>query len=354
MRERGRLVKRGTLGQDGDIEFWEEQKVENEGDAATADPPRDLDALVEEEEVRQLLETGVPPPQLSGTLPRSPLVGGSARPLVPSSTSDPLTTPSTRREYSTESFSLSYVKVGVPQHKASELSALRDSLREEAGWEITPGPDEKNNTTFEVDQSWRRELGREPPVKSARYHRWTERDYDKTFPNERFAQDMASGRRTPLSRLPRDEAIRYIKVRTRKDSAGSAGSSFNVFSKVIANKTEAYEERYADLLNIKLSPRAKLPGPDVPTMANLVRRVPPISVPRSPPLPPRGTVPPWKQRAVFGPGGNSTAPARSTSIKDKKEKLDIWGDDAMSAELRKLIEWGTPETDHSGSSSRSS
>lgn len=34
MRERGRLVKRGRLGEDGDIEFWPDDDGDGHGDAA--------------------------------------------------------------------------------------------------------------------------------------------------------------------------------------------------------------------------------------------------------------------------------------------------------------------------------
>lgn len=42
MRERGMLVKRGTLGEDGDLEFWEDgsttKKSERQGDGEGLDP----------------------------------------------------------------------------------------------------------------------------------------------------------------------------------------------------------------------------------------------------------------------------------------------------------------------------
>lgn len=42
MRERGRLVKRGTLGEDGDLEFWEDGSTtvrgERQGDGEGMDP----------------------------------------------------------------------------------------------------------------------------------------------------------------------------------------------------------------------------------------------------------------------------------------------------------------------------
>lgn len=33
MREKGQLVKRGSLGEDGDIEFWPENSLDGENDA---------------------------------------------------------------------------------------------------------------------------------------------------------------------------------------------------------------------------------------------------------------------------------------------------------------------------------
>lgn len=40
MREKGRLVKRGTLGEDGDVEFWEDGSTTSRGErqADGADP----------------------------------------------------------------------------------------------------------------------------------------------------------------------------------------------------------------------------------------------------------------------------------------------------------------------------
>lgn len=42
MRERGQLVKRGTLGEDGDVEFWEDgsttNRGERQGDSEGQDP----------------------------------------------------------------------------------------------------------------------------------------------------------------------------------------------------------------------------------------------------------------------------------------------------------------------------
>lgn len=42
MRERGQLVKRGTLGEDGDLEFWEDGTTtvrgERQGDGEGMDP----------------------------------------------------------------------------------------------------------------------------------------------------------------------------------------------------------------------------------------------------------------------------------------------------------------------------
>ncbi|KAK8126515.1 DNL zinc finger [Apiospora kogelbergensis] len=88
MRERGQLVKRGTLGEDGDIEFWEdgtvtERNKEAESEFETASTPGD----------------GVPASQQSSG---SPVANSPTRPQIGDATSSASgTTPSNRREYST-------------------------------------------------------------------------------------------------------------------------------------------------------------------------------------------------------------------------------------------------------------
>ncbi|KAH8675936.1 DNL zinc finger-domain-containing protein [Xylariales sp. PMI_506] len=81
MKEKGQLVKRGTLGEDGDIEFW---KDESASDAS------------------QAKEVSSPPPPETPTSPSAASLSGTSgqRPRVaaaPSPISD--ATPSTRRQY---------------------------------------------------------------------------------------------------------------------------------------------------------------------------------------------------------------------------------------------------------------
>lgn len=38
MREKGQLVKRGTLGEDGDVEFWEDGTTTNREERLTTEP----------------------------------------------------------------------------------------------------------------------------------------------------------------------------------------------------------------------------------------------------------------------------------------------------------------------------
>ncbi|KAI0964884.1 DNL zinc finger-domain-containing protein [Xylaria arbuscula] len=105
LREKGQLVKRGTLGEDGDIEFWE--------DAAAADPPRAGGASTvskgegdgERAEAETLRETRNPSFQTTDPTPSASLLPGDAgsRPSV-RGPSHQTTTPSTRRQYHIKKF----------------------------------------------------------------------------------------------------------------------------------------------------------------------------------------------------------------------------------------------------------
>ncbi|KAI1149311.1 DNL zinc finger-domain-containing protein [Nemania diffusa] len=106
LREKGQLVKRGTLGEDGDIEFWP--------DASTAPPgvaeagAASAEGEGEGDEARRLRETRDPSSQTTDPTPlgaSSVLPGGTgARPSTQQSVSHQSPTPSTRRQYHIKKF----------------------------------------------------------------------------------------------------------------------------------------------------------------------------------------------------------------------------------------------------------
>ncbi|KAI0508632.1 DNL zinc finger-domain-containing protein [Xylaria bambusicola] len=101
LREKGQLVKRGTLGEDEDIEFWADDTTDlpNAGDAT----PASARGEGETDEAKKLRETRNPSSQATNPTPSSSVLPGDSgtRPSVQGA-SHQNTTPSTRRQYSTE------------------------------------------------------------------------------------------------------------------------------------------------------------------------------------------------------------------------------------------------------------
>ncbi|KAK9782102.1 putative DNL-type domain-containing protein [Seiridium cardinale] len=106
MRERGQLVKRGTLGVDGDIEFWEDGTQTERGagssTAAKTGGPSELEAPNRDEEASTAREPRNPTAATTASSPAttatSPLSGSGPRPQL-SDTPSTNATPSTRRQY---------------------------------------------------------------------------------------------------------------------------------------------------------------------------------------------------------------------------------------------------------------
>ncbi|KAI0425433.1 DNL zinc finger-domain-containing protein [Xylaria sp. FL1042] len=97
LRERGQLVKRGTLGEDGDIEFWDDDAPgAGEADAAPSQGEGGKD------KARRLRETRDPSSQATRPTPSTSVLPGNmgTRPSVQSA-SHQSTTPSTRRQFVT-------------------------------------------------------------------------------------------------------------------------------------------------------------------------------------------------------------------------------------------------------------
>ncbi|KAI1740121.1 DNL zinc finger-domain-containing protein [Xylaria scruposa] len=108
LREKGQLVKRGTLGEAGDIEFWEDTPVDSDT-AASGEGAED--------EARRLRETRDPSSQATDPTPSPSVLAGDAgtRPSV-QGVSQQSPTPSTRRQYHTRSFR-------PPRHLVEESGA---------------------------------------------------------------------------------------------------------------------------------------------------------------------------------------------------------------------------------------
>lgn len=95
MKERGQLVKRGTLGEDGDIEFWEDG---TQTERVNRDTPNGTPALADACDSPSSQGTQPAPPSLPTTNTSGPLAGGDPRPKL-SSSSPTDHTPSSRRQY---------------------------------------------------------------------------------------------------------------------------------------------------------------------------------------------------------------------------------------------------------------
>ncbi|KAI0173355.1 DNL zinc finger-domain-containing protein [Hypoxylon sp. FL1284] len=116
MREKGQLVKRGTLGEDGDVEFWEDGSVTERGggaattagDSGASDDPAEvqdeLDALSEEENATRSREARDPSSGAAEPTNRTstPLSSTGSRPSL-GSTDNTNSVPSTRRQIYMES-----------------------------------------------------------------------------------------------------------------------------------------------------------------------------------------------------------------------------------------------------------
>ncbi|RYP91256.1 hypothetical protein DL770_002648 [Monosporascus sp. CRB-9-2] len=443
MRERGQLVKRGTLGEDGDVEFWEDETAADGADYVTSDAVKELDHLGEEEAASRLRETRDPSAQSTNVTarPSPPLGTGSARPTV-DGTSHSQSLPSTRRQYSSRrpAFRTAMSPVDFEREINALRDALRDDVEEEERYpvraqplssslpigrlpaaenlrkrEVISSPNGFTITKVDAGNPSHRVL-KKMREKAATYHDWTGVIPQKARPNpnELWAQSKAEGKRSVLDRLPREEAIVHAQRFIRKSHEGNP-SAINVFSKVVPKKIEALEAKFAHLE--RPLPRSYWPGPgrhDVSSdfelprgsrmLAEMIERAatprpaqstapkeagseppsmsgdpgtvsadaaraargepqetdPPVggsrgrysvlrrvSVPREkkphlPPrngVPPRNSVPPWERRAVFGPKGSG--PSSKSRSKNDRDDMDIWGDEAMSADLRRMIEWGT-------------
>lgn len=103
LREKGQLVKRGTLGEDGDIEFWEDTPIDSP-EAAEASATS-VEGGGEKDEARRLRETRDPSSRATDPTPPASILPSDSgtRPSV-QGVSHQNPTPSTRRQYHRKGF----------------------------------------------------------------------------------------------------------------------------------------------------------------------------------------------------------------------------------------------------------
>ncbi|KAI1775657.1 DNL zinc finger-domain-containing protein [Hypoxylon cercidicola] len=105
MREKGQLVKRGTLGEDGDVEFWEDGTMTERrggspsGSSSSTEVKNELDTLSEEESATRSREAKDPSSQSAEPINKTPTQFSGTRPSL-DSTQSTHHVPSTRRQYS--------------------------------------------------------------------------------------------------------------------------------------------------------------------------------------------------------------------------------------------------------------
>ncbi|ETS87402.1 hypothetical protein PFICI_01230 [Pestalotiopsis fici W106-1] len=151
MRERGQLVKRGTLGVDGDIEFWEDgtqtQRGAGNGGNNKAEGAVSSEASMEADEASKAREARDPSTSAatsSATTTTKPSLSGSGtRPRLDGGHSA-ADTPSTKRQFhkSRESRVWESRPSSFGEH---ELAELRASLRDEIEAPKTPTRSRKQN-----------------------------------------------------------------------------------------------------------------------------------------------------------------------------------------------------------------
>ncbi|KAK7752760.1 hypothetical protein SLS62_005312 [Diatrype stigma] len=469
MRERGRLVKRGTLGVDGDIEFWEDDETSSR-EGSTADEARqEIEGLRGEEEASQLRQTKAQSAQPATNTTPTPLGTGGARPSV-DSTSHPDSVPSTRREYSSignssyddyddatiwsrdpihQDFDFeeqpldpntprSFVPIPKLKGKQPLAPSMWDQkplgigspalyrpepmdtkakpsedveVRENPQITIRPLPLGVVSSTARPFKVPKHLFGKTPVTrlvepkgprihkivhgpptrkqlqqlreKAAMYHGWTNKPREVVLPNESYAQGQAKGAKSPIARLAYLEARGYQLARIAPDADPSG--DFRVFKKVGIKPTEpdiTYEATYGHLDRYKRlesgdEPLSRMSNtmPRVPApreisrrsqiLANYIQRAaaPPGPFPsdgaplgplvrkvkdKLPEPPTREDVPPWERREVFGPNVEDNPRAfklykYSTNL--KRDVADVWGDEVLSARLRRMIDLGLKPND---------
>lgn len=138
MKERGQLVKRGTLGVDGDIEFWEDGTQTERGASSTTAAETEVadesEVATKDEEVSTPQRTRNPlsSPESSAIPATAPLGASGSRPRLDDvSTADG--TPSTRRQFHTKSALLhdENFRSISSRFNANQLEELRGEMMEQ-------------------------------------------------------------------------------------------------------------------------------------------------------------------------------------------------------------------------------
>ncbi|KAI1749448.1 DNL zinc finger-domain-containing protein [Xylaria castorea] len=242
LREKGQLVKRGTLGEEGDIEFWEDTPTDS-ADAGRAD----VASLGEgaEDEARKLREARDPSSQATDPTPSASVLAGDAgtRPSV-QGVSQQSPTPSTRRQYHAKSFMpprwlMKHSALPLDQTKSSSgsevhtslLSDLTNSFKfEPSGWlqrsNMTPIGQTKSSSGSEVHTSLLSDLTKsfkfEPPRRLQKSNTTTRGQTESSSGSEVYTSLLSDLAKLFESELPR--WLQRSNTTPRGQTESSSGS----------------------------------------------------------------------------------------------------------------------------------
>lgn len=231
MRERGQLVKRGTLGEDGDVEFWEDGTTTERGAGSGISPvARDLQAPSQADQTSPSQEARDPSAQAAAPShtpfgASSPLGDHGTRPRVDIHASK---TPSTRRQISDLPITRRNRTARTLDSDKNRDKSLRSYLRQLA----------HSNPPSRSHKKSRKEKPKLHPVKRAIVLRRVASNAPSWFPTARKREEGEEYRSmaTKTTQMPRDMLVKG-KVSLARDKEPSPRpawetDSFNMFRKV--------------------------------------------------------------------------------------------------------------------------
>ncbi|KAI0600013.1 DNL zinc finger-domain-containing protein [Biscogniauxia sp. FL1348] len=357
MREKGQLVKRGTLGEDGDVEFWEDgtttqRSARSESSTPSAEEGAEGD---EAEEATRMRDTRNP---LSHSTDPAPSTGSmslgssGARPSVHSPASSH-TVPSTRRQYHIDATD-DVESLNERDKKFEETNSRRPA--EEPQTESQAGePEDVGNPSYRRF----RKVDMGGPLTKSQSRRLRK---GWRAPDSPYAGRYAIGR-TPATRIPLEELQELQNLVRRRESRipdPSEGSEFLSFSKMpvgdnrIKLEVDPETGRAKDPRVPKVPPAIKADdgqlgkAPQIKFVNsnyrfNRVRFVSHDDPNRKPLWIRPGPDIYYRQRRP--PGGPISCPpeAGSSSELDKLEQQsrassDLWGNKNLTAKMRSVID----------------
>lgn len=203
MRERGQLVKRGTLGEDGDVEFWEDGTTTARGDGSGISPvARDLQTPAQADQTPASHEARDPSTQAAGPShtpsgASSPLGAHGTRPRIDTHTS---TTPSTRRQMSDLPKTHRYRTARTLASDKYQEASLRSYLRQIAG----------SNLSSRLHYNVGNEKHKVPRIKGPAVPRRVASNAPSWFPTARKREEEEEYRSmaTKTKQMPRDMLVK--------------------------------------------------------------------------------------------------------------------------------------------------